>query len=263
VIDEVVLAQRFRVMSGPGRLDERQLRLLAGSEALLLGRGGQAAVIRASGLSHETVRKGMREARAAQTLAAQTPAAGLPAGETLAAGRVRAAGAGRRPLTQTDPEMLDTLKRLVGDDARGDPESPLLWTAKGTRQLAAAMAAAGHPIDHTSVGKYLHGLGFSLQANRKMLEGASHPDRDAQFHHINDTVRAAIAAGQPAISVDTKKKELIGEFKNPGRQWRPTGDPVLVRTKDFKDKDLGKVNPYGVYDLRLDEGYVSVGGLMA
>ena len=244
-------------MKGPGRLDERQLRLMAGSEALLLGRGGQAAVIRASGLSHETVRKGMREARAAAALAGGASAA--DAVQALPAGRVRAAGAGRRPLTETDPEMLDTLKRLVGDDARGDPESPLLWTAKGTRALAAAMVAQGHPLHHTSVGKYLHEMGFSLQANRKMLEGSSHPDRDAQFAHINATVKAAIVAKQPAISVDTKKKELIGDFKNAGQQWRPKGDRVLVRTKDFKDKDLGKVNPYGVYDLRLDEGYVSVG----
>ena len=250
MIDEHALARRFRVMRDQGRLDERQLRLMAGSEALLLGRGGQAAVIRASGLSHETVRKGMREVQGAQALAVGERA--------LPVGRVRSAGAGR-PALSSDPKMLQALKRLVGDDARGDPESPLLWTAKGTRQLAVAMTAAGYPMHHTSVGKYLHELGFSLQANRKMLEGASHPDRDAQFAHINATVKAAIAAKAPVISVDTKKKELIGDFKNAGRQWRPQGKPVLVRTKDFKDKDLGKVNPYGVYDLRLDEGYVNVG----
>ena len=195
-------------------------------------------------MSPSTVAKGVREIRD---------------GETLPAGRVRRAGAGRPALTTTDPTLLGDLRALVADDARGDPESPLLWTAKSVRTLAGALREQGHKVSHETVAMLLRDLGYSLQANRKTLEGASHPDRDAQFHHINATVKAAIAAGQPAISVDTKKKELIGDFKNPGQQWRPTGQPVLVRTKDFKDKQLGKVNPYGVYDLRLDEGYVSVG----
>ena len=195
-------------------------------------------------MSVTTVAKGMREIRA---------------GETLEGGRVRRAGGGRRPLSETDPTLLCDLQALVGDDARGDPASPLLWTAKSVRTLAGALREQGHRVSHETVAKLLRALGFSLQANRKMTEGASHPDRDAQFGHINQTVKSALAAGEPAISVDTKKKELVGDFKNAGREWRPKGDPDLVLTKDFKDKQLGKVNPYGVYDLALDEGYVSVG----
>ncbi len=242
MIDERAIGDRYRALAG--EFDERRRRLWAGAEALSHGRGGQAAVIRATGLSPGTVARGMRE---------------IQAGERLEAGRVRRAGGGRRPLSETDPTLLGDLEALVGDEARGDPESPLLWTAKSVRTLAAALRGQGHRVSHETVAKLLRGLGYSLQANRKMTEGASHPDRDAQFGHINATVAASLAAGQPAISVDTKKKELVGDFKNPGREWRPKGDPVLVRTKDFKDKQLGKVNPYGVYDIGLDEGYVSVG----
>ena len=201
-------------------------------------------MVRATGMSATTVAKGMREIRAS---------------ETLEPGRVRRAGGGRKPLTETDATLLSDLQALVGDEARGDPESPLLWTAKSVRTLAAALREQGHQVSHETVARLLRGLGYSLQANRKMIEGASHPDRDAQFQYINATAAAAIDAGQPVISVDTKKKELVGDFKNAGVQWRPKGDPVLVRTKDFKDKTLGKVNPYGVYDIALDEGYVSVG----
>ena len=201
-------------------------------------------MIRATGLSHETVRRGMREAQA---------------GERLPAGRVRAGGGGRPRLTESDPTLLKDLEALVADDARGDPQSPLLWTAKSVRALARGLREKGHRVSHETVAKLLRALGYSLQANRKTLEGFSHPDRDAQFQHINTTVAAATAAGQPAISVDTKKKELIGDFKNAGREWRPKGEPVLVRSKNFKDKQLGKVNPYGVYDLKLDEKFVSVG----
>lgn len=242
VIDERAIGDRYRALAG--ELDERRRRLWAGAEALSHGRGGQAAVVRATGMSVTTVAKGMCEIRA---------------GETLEGGRVRRAGGGRRPLTETDPTLLADLEALVDGDARGDPESPLLWTAKSVRALAGALREQGHRVSHETTAKLLRALGFSLQANRKMTEGASHPDRDAQFGHINQTVAAALAAGEPAISVDTKKKELVGDFKNAGREWRPKGDPVLVRTKDFKDKQLGKVNPYGVYDLALDEGYVSVG----
>jgi len=242
VIDERAIGDRYRALAG--EFDERRRRLWAGAEALSHGRGGQAAVVRATGMSATTVAKGMRE---------------IQAGETLEGGRVRRAGGGRRPLTEADPTLLKDLKALVADEARGDPESALLWTAKSVRTLARALHEQGHRVSHETVAKLLRVLGYSLQANRKMTEGASHPDRDAQFGHINQTVKSALAAGQPAISVDTKKKELVGDFKNAGREWRPTGDPVLVRTKDFKDKQLGKVNPYGVYDLALDEGYVSVG----
>ena len=227
-----------------GELNERQRRLWAGAEALSHGPGGQAAVIRATGLAAMTVAGGMREVRD---------------GEHLPSGRVRRAGAGRKALTESDPKLLGALQKLVAEEARGDPESPLLWTAKSVRTLAAALRESGHPVSHETVAKYLRVLGFSLQANRKTKEGASHPDRDAQFGHINTVVAHALASKQPAISVDTKKKELVGDFKNAGVQWRPKGEPVLVRTKDFKDKTLGKVNPYGIYDIRLDEGYVSVG----
>lgn len=242
MIDERAIGDRYRALAG--EFDERRRRLWAGAEALSHGRGGQAAVVRATGMSATTVAKGMRE---------------IQSGETLEGGRVRRAGGGRRPLTEADPTLLKDLKALVADEARGDPESPLLWTAKSVRTLARALHEQGHRVSHETVAKLLRALGYSLQANRKMTEGASHPDRDAQFDHMNQTVKSALAAGEPAISVDTKKKELVGDFKNAGREWRPKGDPVLVRTKDFKDKQLGKVNPYGVYDLALDEGYVSVG----
>jgi len=241
VIDEHAIGERYRALAG--ELNERQRRLWAGAEAISHGPGGQAAVIRATGLAAMTVAGGMREVRDA---------------EHLPSGRVRRAGAGRKALTETDPELLGALQKLVADEARGDPESPLLWTAKSVRTLAGALREQGHQASHQTVAKYLRRLGFSLQSNRKTKEGAAHPDRDAQFAHINAVVAHAVAAKQPAISVDTKKKELVGDFKNAGVQWRPKGEPVLVRTKDFKDKTLGKVNPYGIYDIRLDEGYVSV-----
>jgi transposase len=242
VIDEYAIGERYRALAG--ELNERQRRLWAGAEALSHGRGGQAAVIRATGLAEGTVRCGMREVKA---------------GESIEQGRVRAPGAGPKALSETDPTLLEDLELLVADEARGDPESPLLWTAKSVRVLARALREQGHRISHETVARYLRSLGYSLQANRKTREGASHPDRDAQFGHINQTVKAALDGGQPAISVDTKKKELVGDFKNAGQEWRPKGDPVEVRTHDFKDKLLGKVNPYGVYDIAKDEGWVSVG----
>jgi len=242
VIDERAIGDRYRAVAG--EFNERQRRVWAGAEALSPGRGGQAAVVRATGMSPTTVTKGMREVRA---------------GERLEAGRVRRSGGGRRPLSVSDETLVGDLEALVAGEARGHPESLLLWTAKSVRSLARALREMGHQVSHETVAQLLRGLGYSLQANRKTLEGASHPDRDAQFAHINATVAAAQAAGQPTISVDTKKKELIGDFNNGGRQWRPKGEPVEVCTKDFKDKQLGKVNPYGIYDLKLDEGYVSVG----
>jgi len=242
VIDERAIGDRYRAMAG--ELDEARRRRWAGAEALSHGRGGLAAVARATGMSPTTIAKGMGEIRS---------------GQTPGQGRVRKPGGGRPALTDTDATLLKDLKALVSGDARGDPESPLLWTAKSVRTLAGALREQGHAVSHETVAKLLRGLGYSLQSNRKMLEGASHPDRDAQFEHINATVATAQAKDQPTISVDTKKKELIGDFKNAGREWRPKGEPVLVRTKDFKDEQLGKVNPYGIYDLKLDEGYVSVG----
>jgi hypothetical protein len=172
---------------------------------------------------------------------------------------VRRPGAGRKPLVESDPTLLSDLERLVDPEARGDPELPLRWTAKSLRTLAGELREMGHEVSANSIAPLLRRLGYSLQANRKAREGASHPDRNAQFRHINQQVNAALASGQPAISVDTKKKELIGDFKNAGREWRPQGEPELVRTHDFKDKELGKAIPYGIYDLASDEGWVQVG----
>jgi hypothetical protein len=227
-----------------GDLNERQRRLWAAAEARAAGRGGIAAVARATGMAIDTIRNGIAE---------------LESGEALEPGRVRRRGGGRKPLTETDPTLLRDLERLLEADTRGDPESPLRWTAKSVRQLAAGLGELGHRVHFASVAKLLRALGYSLQANRKAKEGASHPDRDAQFEHINATAKAAIAAGEPVISVDTKKKELVGDFKNGGREWRPKGTPELVRTHDFKDKQLGKAIPYGIYDLANNEGWVSVG----
>jgi len=242
VIDEAAIGERFRALAG--ELDERRRRLWAAAEARSCGYGGIAAVARATGISEGTIRRGLDE---------------LASGERLESGRVRRAGGGRRPLTETDPTLLEDLERLLEADTRGDPESPLRWTAKSVRQLAAALRELGHRVHFASVAKLLRALGYSLQSNRKAKEGASHPDRDAQFEHINATAKAAIDAGQPVISVDTKKKELVGDFKSGGREWRPKGEPELVRTHDFKDKELGKAIPYGVYDLANNEGWVSVG----
>ncbi|MBA3370357.1 MAG: ISAzo13 family transposase, partial [Thermoleophilaceae bacterium] len=242
MIDEQAIGERYRALAG--ELDERRRRLWAAAEARSHGRGGSAAVARATGMALDTIRKGRRE---------------LESGETLAGGRVRRPGGGRKSLSESDPSLLEDLERLVDEDSRGDPERPLRWTAKSVRQLAEALREAGHEVHFTTVAKLLRSLGYSLQANLKTREGASHPDRDRQFRHIGERVSEAIAAGQPVVSVDTKKKELVGDFKNGGREWRPVGEPVAVRTHDFKDKELGKAVPYGVYDLDEDTGFVSVG----
>jgi hypothetical protein len=172
---------------------------------------------------------------------------------------VRKAGGGRRSLGAVDQTLLKDLERLLEDGRRGDPESLLLWTSKSVRHLAGALRELGHEVHYTTVAKLMRLLGYSLQANVKTREGASHPDRDAQFGHINTAVKTAVAAGQPAISVDTKKKELVGDFKNAGREWRPKGEPELVRVHDFKDEQLGKAIPYGVYDIASNQGWVNVG----
>jgi transposase len=242
VIDEESIGERFRALAG--ELNERQRRLWAAAEARACGYGGIAAVARATGISEGTIRRGLAE---------------LESGRRPEPGRVRRPGGGRRPLIETDPTLLADLERLLEADTRGDPESPLRWTAKSVRQLAAALRELGHRVHFASVAKLLRQLGYSLQANRKTKEGASHPDRDAQFEHINTTVKAALDAAEPAISVDTKKKELVGDFKNAGREWRPKGEPELVRTHDFKDRELGKAIPYGIYDLADDTGWVNVG----
>jgi hypothetical protein len=177
-------------------------------------------------------------------------------------GRVRKPGGGRKPLTQTDPGLLAALEALVDPVTRGDPMSPLRWTTKSTRQLADALTADGHPVSHVRVGELLHGLGYSLQSNAKAVEGKQHPDRDAQFRHINDTAKRYLKAGDPVISVDTKKKELVGEspgYKNNGRDWQPQGKPLRVGVHDFPDPAVPKAVPYGIYDLSANTGWVTVG----
>jgi transposase len=242
VIDERAIGERFRAMAG--ELNERQRRLWAAAEARSAGRGGIAAVARATGMAIDTIRNGIAE---------------LESGETLGPGRVRRPGGGRKPLTETDPTLLSDLERLLEADTRGDPGSPLRWTAKSVRQLAAGLGELGHRVHFASVAKLLRALGYSLQANRKTKEGAAHPDRDTQFRHINDVAKAAIDAGEPVISVDTKKKELIGDFKNGGREWAPSGTPIEVNTHDFPSQAHGRAIPYGIYDVANNEGWVSVG----
>jgi len=242
VADEGAVGNRFRLLAG--ELDERALRLWAAAEAVALGRGGTAAVARATGIAPSTIRRGRAE---------------LASGGSPGPGRVRRAGAGRKRLTEKDPTLLADLERLLEGETRGDPEQPLCWTAKSLRTLAAELRAQGHQISARSVAPLLRQLGYSLQANAKTREGGQHPDREAQFRHINQTVKAALAAGEPAVSVDTKKKELVGDFKNAGRELRRTGQPERVRTHDFRDPELGKAAPYGVYDLADDVGWVNVG----
>jgi len=228
-------------------MSERGRRQWAAAEARELGWGGVSAVARATGLSRTTITVGLRELD-------------LPVPQrTTEALRIRRPGGGRKPLTQTDPELLSALESLIEPVTRGDPESPLRWTCKSTRTLAQELGRMHHPVGATTVAVLLHQEGYSLQANRKTREGLSHPDRNAQFEHINTQVRRFQDRGWPAISVDTKKKELVGDFKNAGRQWRPQGQPHLVRVHDFQDPALGKAIPYGVYDLLNNQGWVSVG----
>jgi hypothetical protein len=242
MIDESKIAELFAAL-GP-ELNERQRRLWAAAEARSHGRGGIAAVSRATGISEDTVGRGIKELRA---------------GVRLEPGQVRRRGAGRPALTVSDPSLLGDLERLVDPDTRGDPESPLRWSSKSLGKLAGALIDAGHQVSDRTVGKLLRGLGFRLHANQKTREGKDHPDRDAQFRHINETVRVALGAGEPTISVDAKKRELVGDFKAVGREYEPTGRPVQVRTHDFKDKELGHAIPYGVYDIQANEGMMSVG----
>jgi transposase len=242
MIDEAKIAQRFAAL-GP-ELNERQRRIWAAAEALSHGPGGIAAVARVAGISRDTVERGIKDVRD---------------GVRLEPGQVRRRGAGRPKLTDIDPTLLEDLEALVDPDTRGDPMSPLRWTTKSLMKIADALVGMGHEVSDRTAGKLLKGLGFRLHANVKTREGSDHPDRDAQFSQINETARAALLAGQPVISVDTKKRELVGDFKAVGREYEPTGKPVEVRTHDFKDKDLGHAIPYGVYDIAADEGMVSVG----
>ena len=225
-------------------MNERHRRMWAGTEARALGRGGIAVVARAIGLARNTIVRGLAE------LAPRKP---------LDLSRIRRSGAGRKRATLLVPGLTTALEELVEPVTRGDPESPLRWTCKSTRHLAEELNTQGYEVSHTLVAGLLHDLEYSLQANRKTLEGTNHPDRNAQFEHINEAVTAQLKRGQPAISVDTKKKELVGRFKNGGRAWRPQGNPEKVKVHDFLDPEKGKAIPYGVYDLGRNRGWVSVG----
>jgi transposase len=224
-------------------LDERQQRLMMAAEARSLGHGGIAAVVEATGASRSRVSLGVAE---------------LEAG-TAPLGRARRSGGGRKSLTENDPGLVEALLALVEPTRRGDPESALCWTTLSTRKLAAELTAAGHKVGSDTVARLLREQGFSLQANSKTLEGSNHPDRDLQFAYLNEQSEQHLAVGNPVISVDTKKKELVGEYKNGGREWRPAGDPEKVKVHDFIDRELGKANPYGIYDVAADSGWVSVG----
>ena len=226
-------------------LDERLSRLWAGAEAEALGDGGIALVERATGLSRTTIRAGRDELRA-----------GVSAEDVVL---VRRAGGGRPRIEDTTPEIVAVLESLVDPVTRGDPESPLRWTSKSTRKLATELTAQGYTVSPQKVGQLLAASGYSLQATQKTIEGTDHPDRDAQFAFINEGVDLCHSRGAPVISVDTKKKELVGAFANGGREWQPSGDPVPVRVHDFLDPTLGKAIPYGVYDLAQNTGWVSVG----
>jgi len=240
---DVVQALRAKFEAVLPHLDERQQRLVMAGEARSLGHGGIAAVAVATGASRSRISLGVTE---------------LEAGEAPL-GRARRAGGGRKSSTQTDRGLVDALLALVEPTRRGDPESPLCWTTSSTRKLADELTAAGHEVGPDTVARLLREQGFSLQANSKTLEGADHPDRDAQFSYLNDQATDHLNTGDPVISVDTKKKELVGEYKNGGREWRPAGEPEKVKVHDFIDRQLGRANPYGVYDLAADTGWVSVG----
>jgi hypothetical protein len=242
VIDESAIRRRFEVLAPV--LDEQGRRRFAAAEAMTAGPGGVSAAMRATGIARSTIRRGLDE---------------LADGDTPDGERVRRAGGGRKALSATDMRLIDDLRALVEPETRGDPQSPLLWTCKSLRKLSQGLRDMGHKIGRTVVGELLYRLDYRLQANRKTREGASHPDRDAQFRYINDQVKAALAAGEPAISVDTKKKELVGDFKNGGREWRPKGSPEEVRVHDFVIPELGRAVPYGVYDIADNAGWVSVG----
>ena len=227
-------------------LDERSRRRWAAVEARALGRGGIERVTEATGLSRTTIRTGLKELAE-------------PLTDEASAGRLRARGGGRRRLSDHDPGLVAALERLIDPTTRGDPQGPLLWTSASAAHLARELEASGHRVSERTVNRLLHEAGYSLQANQKTLEGRQHPDRDAQFRRINRRVRAFQRLGQPVVSVDTKKKELVGTYRNGGREWRPKGRPLSVNVHDFPDKDLGKAIPYGIYDVTHNMGWVSVG----
>jgi hypothetical protein len=242
-----LVADKFQKLRS--MMNEKLKRRWAACEALALGRGGIAVVAQATGMSRTTIRKGIDEVQELYPDLA----------DRVAPERVRQPGGGRHPLTEHDPTLKADLGRLVDPVTRGEPTSPLLWTSKSTRTLAKELNRLGHKVSYRTVARLLLDLGFSLQANRKTREGKQHPDRDAQFQYINRQVKRFQRKGQPVVSVDAKKRELVGDFKNGGSEWQPKGEPETVRTHDFRDKQLGVAIPYGVYDLTQNDGWVSVG----
>jgi len=242
-IDEQVMAAKFDALLP--HLDERQRRLVLGAEARWLGHGGIELVARASGISRKTVAAGAAE---------------LESGTDPLEGRIRREGGGRKPLAETSPDLAGALDDLVEPETRGDPMTRLRWTTRSTRNLAGELRGQGYRVSHHSVARLLKDeLGYSLQGNAKTIEGKQHPDRDGQFRYISGQVTAHLAAGEPVISVDAKKKELVGAYANKGRTWRPKGQPERVNTHDFPDKELGKAIPYGVYDIGANTGWMAVG----
>jgi transposase len=237
------IQKRFALLES--LMDERQIRAFAGAEAKAYGRGGIRAVSKATGLAINTVRRGIQELEI------------YSGGEPIA--RVRKPGGGRKKLREKDSALVSSIDALIEPYTRGDPERPLRWTCKSVRRLAEELKAQGHTISPSKVAELLDELGYSLQSHRKRNEGKGHEDRDAQFAHINGKAAAFLSENQPVISVDTKKKELVGKFKNAGREWRPQGQPEEVNVYDFPDPQLGKAIPYGVYDIARNEGWVSVG----
>ena len=245
VMEKDLIAERFDLLAWT--LDERMRRIVCAVEATVLGHGGISVVSRATGVSRRAIHAGLKE------LAERPTEAFVPSP------RIRRPGGGRKKITDLDSTLMADLESLVEPVTRGDPESPLRWTTKSLRRLAEELNKKGHSVSHASVGTLLGELGYSLQSNVKTLEGGDHPDRNAQFEYINAQATDRLRRGEPVISVDTKKKELVGLFKNNGQTWRPEGEPEEVKVHDFIDKELGRANPYGVYDLARDEGWVSVG----
>jgi stage V sporulation protein SpoVS len=244
---DIESAIRERYLNLEWALDERLRRLYAAAEAKAIGHGGVTLVWKATGVARGSIQQGLKEL-------VQRPEA-----MESNSRRIRRIGAGRKTSVADDAELLSALESLVEPVTRGDPESPLRWTCKSLRQLESELVTQGYIVSHTSIGSLLKKLGYSLQGNRKTLEGTNHPDRNAQFEYINARTEEAVRNRQPVISVDTKKKELVGQFKNGGKEWRPQGDPEQVNVYDFVDKELGRANPYGVYDLANNAGWVSVG----
>jgi transposase len=242
VADIAAITARYEALKPA--LDERTRRLVAAAESQAIGRGGISSVSKATGISRPVIRQGIAELK--------DPA-------TLSPGRIRRKGGGRKKAVDKDASLKSDLQDLLESTTRGDPEAPLRWTCKSVRQLTAELKRGKHQVSHQVVADLLHGLGYSLQANSKTKEGANHPDRNAQFEHLNGKVKWSLGRSQPVISVDTKKKELVGDFKNNGQELRPQGQPERVRVHDFVDPELGRATPYGIYDLGRNRGWVSVG----